>query len=281
MKENSLDNTLQQILKKLLLVVIGSGLISNALYIYGLSYYQGYIERLGFEYTFFPVGWDETLLWTYFASRELGASTVNLWTKLTGPILIVLMLVVYILARIWMAINEQDTTKKIKNTRSNYWFSHFLVKCRKLHRPTFNILYPPLRWLLIQEQSLWAFVASYFFLIVLIFIPFFIFIWVYFPMFGVTHGEYIGTKRLERYQKALCGDTDDYWRKCVEIDTSHLKNKRLPGMIEGRLIAKNGNLIGILTMTGPVTMTMSILHFHKTEKNPCFGKECKSMDKAN
>lgn len=77
-----MESTLHQILKKLLLVIIGSGLLTNALYILGLAYYEGYIVGLGFDYNLFPIDWNDALLWTYAASRELGISTIILWTTL-------------------------------------------------------------------------------------------------------------------------------------------------------------------------------------------------------
>ena len=52
-KNNAMESTLLKFLKKLLLIVIGSGLVTNALYIYGLAFYQGHIARVGFEYAFF------------------------------------------------------------------------------------------------------------------------------------------------------------------------------------------------------------------------------------
>ena len=273
MKDFAFENTLQKILKKILLVIIGSGLITNALYIYGLAYYEGYIENLGFEYNFFPVKWEETLLWTYFASRELGASTVNFWTKITGPVLLLVLVSSYFIARLWMAISisESNRNRKVKkNTR----LARFLVKHRAGNPRAFKIIYPPVRWFLIMEQSVWAFLASYFVLIVLFFVPLFIFIWVYFPLIGLRHGQNIGTKQFERYQSNLCSDENDYWLRCVQLSTEHLKDKSLPKTVAGRLIVKNGALLGLLTKDGPITMTMPSLFFQKTRKNECYKNEC-------
>lgn len=52
--QRDLPGTLITILKKVLLIALGSGQLSNALFIYGLAYYQGYIEAFGFEYQLFP-----------------------------------------------------------------------------------------------------------------------------------------------------------------------------------------------------------------------------------
>lgn len=280
MKDFTFENTLQKVLKKILLVIIGSGLITNALYIYGLAYYEGYIENLGFEYNFFPVKWEDTLLWTYFASRELGASTVGFWAKITGPVLLLILVVSYFIARLWMAISSSESSRNKRVNRSTL-LARFLVKQRKNYPKLFNIVYPPVRWFLIMEQSIWAFLASYFVLIFLFFIPLFIFIWVYFPLIGLKHGENIGTKRFELYQKDLCADKDDYWVKCVKLSTVHLKEKDLPETVYGRVIAKNGSLVGLITSDGPITMTMPSLFYQKTMKNECYKVECKIEETAH
>lgn len=280
MKDFAFDNTLQKILKKVLLVVIGSGLITNALYIYGLAYYEGYIESLGFEYKFFPVKWEDTLLWTYFASRELGASTVGFWTKITGPVLLLISVVSYFIARLWMAINSLDSNKRKRKNKGTS-LARFLVKRRKIYPKFFKVAYPPVRWFLVMEQSIWAFLASYFVLIIIFFIPLLIFIWVYFPLIGLKHGEYVGAKRFELYQKYLCAEKDDYWIKCVRLSTGHLMGEDLPETVYGRVVAKNGSLVGLITPDGPITMTMPPLFFQKTKKNECYQKECKEGETAH
>ena len=170
-KNNAMESTLLKLLKKLLLIVIGSGLVTNALYIYGLAFYQGHIARMGFEYAFFPIDWEDSLFWTYLASRELGMSTVNIWTKMGLPGILGFMFAIYMTARIWMAINANDATQSRVQKKKSLAFSRFLVKIRKWYPKRFKALFPVLRWLFNTEQSLWAFVASYFALIVLFFCP--------------------------------------------------------------------------------------------------------------
>lgn len=267
------ESAVQKILKKILLVVISSGLITNALYIYGLSYYEGYIGNMGFEYDFFPIKWDETLLWTYVASRDLGASTVSFWTKLTGPVMLLILVVSYFVARIWMAINAQGLTSN-RRVKRNFFLARFIVRLRANHPKAFRIIYPPVRWFLIMEQSIWAFLASYFVLIVLFFIPLLIFIWVYFPLIGLSHGEKVGVRQFEIYKKELCGRKNEYWNKCLKFSTSHLKDKDLPETIYGRVIVKNGLLVGLITPDGPVTMTMPAVFYQKSEKNKCYKLDC-------
>jgi len=272
-----MELTLHQILKKLLLVIIGSGLLSNAFYILGLAYYEGYIEGMGFNYNLFPIDWNDTLLWTYSASRELGVSTINIWTTLTGPAILVILITVYALARIWMSLSESSKNEKPKEPRKTRRLFKILIASRRAHPKTFKVLYPPLKWLhilLITEQSLWAFVASYFFLIVIFFLPILIFIWVYFPMLGVNFGRDVANKRLAEYKITLCGNRTNYWNKCIKLPTEQIKDATLPKIIEGRLILKNDELIGVLTATGPITISMPSTYYHQTTENACYEKDC-------
>ena len=82
---------------------------------------------------------------------------------------------------------------------------------------------------------------------------------------GNSHGEDIAEQRLVRYSDELCGDEDDYWNQCVKVPTKHLKDYELQTEIEGRLILKHGNFIGIFTEEGPVTMTMPSHYYQMTK----------------
>jgi len=262
--QSDLPATLIALLKKVLLIAIGSGLISNALFIYGLAYYQGYIETFGFEYALFPTDWNGALLWTYVASREIGISTVNLWTDMGASSLLVIAFSFYMLARIWMAsnrpLNKAGTLKRIPKRD----FANLLISLRRRSPKVFKVLFPPLKWLFNTEQSLWAFVASYFAMIVVFFIPIFLLIWVYFPMIGNSHGESIAEKWMTRYEQSLCGDSDGKWSQCIEVTTAHLKQYELTKKLCGRLIAKKDDLLAIYTNDGPVTVTRPTAFYFKT-----------------
>lgn len=173
-----------------------------------------------------------------------------------------------------MAINSLDSNKNKRNNK-NTSLTRFLVKRRKNYPRFFKVVYPSIRWFLVMEQSMWAFFASYFVLIIIFFIPLLIFIWVYFPLIALKHGENIGTKRFDLYQQDLCAKKNDYWIKCVKLSTDHLMREELPETVYGRVIVKNGSLVGLITSDGPVTMTMPLLFFQKTKKNECYQAECK------
>lgn len=183
---------------------------------------------------------------------------------------------VYMLARIWMAISESSNGKKTQKTHRSLRISRNLVRFRRRYPKTFKLLYPPLKWLLIKEQSLWAFVASYFFLIVIFFLPILIFIWVYFPIIGLDYGRNIANKWLAEYKTILCGGPEDYWNRCIKLATKHLEDKSIPPSIEGRLVVKNGELAGILTATGPITMSLPSTYYHQATINSCYKKDCTS-----
>jgi hypothetical protein len=268
----SIEILIRQIVKKILLVVLGSGLIGNALYVYGLSYYEGYIERLGFEYLLFPIEWSDAPLWAYFASREFGVSTVNLWVKFAGINVALIMLVTYVVARLWMAVNEQGDNDRRPASGTRRGGLRFLVKFRRKFPKVFRVV----QWLLIKEQSFWAFAASYFALIFVIFVPVFIFIWVYFPLVGLSHGEKVGARMLSIYKESLCGGSDDYWDACVRISTSHVDGERLSGFITAKLVAKKDNVLGLMTKSGPITITMPEFFYHEAKKNPCYLDGCKN-----
>jgi len=276
----SIEDVVQQTVKRVFLVVLGTGIIGNALYIYGLAYYEGYLESIGFDTLFFPVEWSEARIWTYFASRELGVSTVNIWVKFTGPFILIVMLVIYVTVRLWVAVSNSPKRRRPKST-----------KIRKLRRLVsfgrkFPLSYKFMTWLIIKEQAFFAFFASYFALIFMLFVPLILLVWVLFPSIGVSHGKHVGQKRLLYYEENLCGGDGDYWDRCVSIDTSFLNKADIPRSVRGRIIAANKNLIGLMTEKGPVTMTMPPALYVFGSSNPCYKKGCelskqKDADKAS
>ena len=274
MKAGNLEVIFLKALKRVMLVAIGSGLLGNALYIYGLGYYQGYVQTLGFEYNLFPIEWKDTLLWTYAASRELGVSSIELINQFTSPVLMTVIIVVYFIARIWMELSKAQVNSVRAKTKGkiNFKIAKKIYIFKQNHIWLFRLVYLPIKWLLIKEQSFIAFAASYFFMIFIIFIPFFIIIWIYFPLFGVNHGVLVAQKRLGYYEEYLCGGSEDYWSKCIQIDVSKLK--RYKGLIAptGRVLFRNGTLIAILTKNGPITLTMPKEFYFKTLKNPSYEK---------
>jgi len=267
-----MEDSLLRILKRFMLIIIGSGLLSNALYIHGLAYYEGFIDRLGFEYEFFPLPSSDVLFWTYSASRELGASSIIAITEFKQPILLTILGCVYLLSRIWIESSNQSNKTKIaapKKHKIKLFKKIYNFKLK--HKIIFYTVYIPLRWLILKEQSLMAFVTSYFFMVFLFFIPFFLLIWVYFPVVGLEHGKSVAESRIDNYINNLCGNEEDYWNECIKIGTEHIQNYDTPSVINGRLILKSGDLLGIYTKEGAVVVTMPSTYYLKTTKNICYG----------
>lgn len=269
-----MEDTILRLLKRFMLVVIGSGLIGNALYIHGLAYYEGYIDRFGFEYGFFPLPSSDVLFWTYSASRELGASSIETITKFKLPLLLTFLSSAYLLSRIWMeSSNKSKKPHNLAPKKHNIKLYKKIYKFRENHKVAFYFFYVPVRWLILKEQSLMAFIASYFSLIVLFFIPIFLIIWVYFPMIGVEHGKSVAESRIEYYKENLCGNEYDYWSNCIEFSTKHIVSYDAPNTISGRLILKTGKFLGVFTEDGPVTMSLSNDFYHVTTPNTRFGEK--------
>ena len=279
----SIENTFLKIIKRLMLIAIGSGLLGNSLYVYGIGYYQGFIKRLGFEYNLFPIQWGDSLLWTYEASRELGISSISLLNNITSPALLILLVAFYLVARIWMELSNIKPVNKSGKTRKkiNFKIAKKIHTFRKNHLLLYKIVYIPFKWLLMKEHSFIAFVASYFFMIFLIFIPLFIIIWIYFPLFGVHHGELVAVTKLEYFKENLCGSSEDYWNGCIKLNVSHLKNYEDVDSPLGRVLFKSGNIIGIMTEEGPVTLSMPKEYYFQTNINRCFKGGCSDTNKVS
>ncbi|SIT08944.1 hypothetical protein SAMN05421686_109128 [Thalassolituus maritimus] len=280
MESENLESVFLKIFKRLMLLAIGSGLLGNALYIYGLGYYQGYVEALGFEYNLFPIEWKDTLLWTYDASRELGISSIDLMNKFSSSALLILLLSLYIISRIWMQLSnvKSDNVKGKIKPKINFRLAKKIYSFKLKHIWVYRFIYIPTRWFLLKEQSFMAFAASYFFMLFLIFIPLFVIIWIYFPLFGVNHGELVAQKRLKYYESYLCGDLSDYWSRCIEINVTEPENYGGISNPIGRVLFKNGSLVAILTKEGPITLTMPPNYYFKPDRNRCFKNGCKEHE---
>lgn len=301
---SSFEESALIILKRIALLALGSGLIGNAIYIYGLGYYEGFISRLGFDYTLFPIQWSDTRMWAYQGSRELGVSSIEIIVQLPWWALLLLMFAVYMLVLLWMASSNLTKPKKSveeirhENAKTNEkvnkaWHSFkntiptlIRVKLNNLKNQLFklknNIIIKGLiglfRWFIVTKQSFVAFLASYFFLIFLFMLPFFAAIWAYFPMLGWEHGASIAKRRLTEYEKYLCGSKNDYWSQCFTIKLPSSDKEKKPNIVEGRLMLRNGDYIGLLSKKGsiihPIVMTLPKPYYFENIKNPCFEMKC-------
>ncbi len=272
MEQPVMEETLLKLLKKFLLVAIGSGILGNALYIHGLAYYEGYIGGLGFEYDFFPLDDSNVLFWTYMASRELGASSILALADFQVPIVFLSIGIVYLISRLWMEISNPSIKKNKKNyPKYDFQLAKKINSIKRKYGLRFMVFYVPLRWLILKEQSFIAFAASYFFLIFMAFLPIFIVIWIYFPFMGIAHGESVAKDAREYYQENLCGGDEDYWSRCITIRKEYLEDYKELSFVKGRVILNDSGLLGIYTKDGPVVIAMPKKLYLKSEKNKCYG----------
>lgn len=259
------ENNLNQAIKKILLVVLGSGVLVNALYLFGVSYYEGLIKSLGFELLMFPIEWSEGRLWTYMASREIGVSTVSIWIELAGPYIPLIMAVCYFTVRVWLKAKKRPKVKKGGPTGGRKKFLQFIARWKKKYPTCFSILL----WFVRTEDAFWAFIAAYSLMICVFFIPMFLIVWSFYPSFGLVYGEKVGERIRMRYDKELCGENNEYWSSCFSFPTKHIDQKGLPEQVLGRLVFKKDRIIGVYTKNGPITMTLPEDFYQITKKNAC------------
>lgn len=261
MKPANLESTFLKTVKRVIMLTIATGLLGNAMHVYGLGFYQGYIETFGFDFMLFPIEWKDGFFWTYIASMEIGFHLFDLMREITFPTFLIIFLSVYLINIIWIQLskikpdNRDETNKRKVNVK---WVYHLICV--------------PFKWLFIKKQSIITFCESYFFIIFLFFIPLFITIWTFFPWIGHYHGSLVARDYIKRYETVLCGDTEGYWERCIEINVSELNNPK------GIVLFKKDSLVGLFTKEGPVIVSIPRNYHYKVNRNPSSYKN--DCDKA-
>ncbi|EHS7465981.1 hypothetical protein VCSRO70_3446 [Vibrio cholerae] len=264
-----MELVVQRIFKRILLILAGSGMLTNALYVYGLGYYQGYVKAFGFEYAFFAIDWASAIIWTYYASRELGMNLIVLMGAYPYALFVIFPMV-YLFARVWSSLAVETTTSEIKSPSGhilkNYRAKACYVGFRRNNPKLYAFTLRPLEWLFAKEQAFFAFLASYFFLFILCLLPSFMSIWVFLPSIGSQHGQFVVSEYLDRKNGNLCEKDKNGWNPCISIKTKHIK--AYDPMIEknevtGLVILKNGTYIGLYTEDGAITMTLPVDFYYK------------------
>jgi len=254
--------------------------MTNALFIYGLAFYEGYVEGLGFDSSIFFIEWGEAILWTYHASRELGVASILLLGKVPSWFGWAFFVLVYLLLRISIYIFSTEPRRTIENKNNNFTIAKKIYFLRGKHPIVYKFLYRPVKWLFIAEQSVIAFIALYFSLLIALFLPVFILVWVYFPIIGVNHGERVANDRLEFLSKNLCGDKNDKWNQCIELSVENTKNEHVE--VVGRIIATNDDIVGMYTKDGPLTFIMPKKVYFKKSLKSLFKVDCnETVEKKN
>ena len=273
MKKNT-EQVIFKFLKRIMLLTIGSGLLGNALYFYGMSFYQGYIQRLGFEYVLFPITWGDSIFWTYIASQHIGMDIFELITGMTWQVTAVTFVSVYLIMRFWFLFATPNEKAERERAKRNRKFKRSLVKYRKDHPRMFKFVIKPIFILLGTEHAILSFLASYFFLVVLVFLPIFIVVWVFFPSVGLNHGKQIASEKYTKIEESLCVQSSSFWERCVKFELEKEIDEKMGKSVVGRMIVKKGNLAGIITEFGPLTITLPKSYHYISTRNKCFEKEC-------
>jgi len=246
------------------LTVIWPGILAiilAAISIFGLSYYVGYIEGMGFNYSLFPLdGWDSAIVWAYFACREYTAHVLK------GFNISTFFITVFVLVSLlfWFFSRRKNIF--------GYLYFRLLPKKKQI--------FPFVRWLLnpIIRELLRVFEWSYYFILILSGILYIYLTLITIPDYGKSFGQSIAIKQdkhFSEFEKNLCEQSAYYRNPCITVPTSHLKESNLPDKIEGSLIAKSETMLGIYTKNGPITMSMPEYIYYKSIENKCFDDGCK------
>lgn len=263
-----MEVVVQRIFKRVLLLLAGSGLLTNAMYVYGLGYYQGYVEAFGFEYAFFSIEWANAIVWTYYASRELGVNLIIVMGTYPHAVLVIFP-TVYLFARVWASLTTENAPSDVQvtnaNVLKNYRSKARYVRFKAKYSFLATYVLKPLAWLFAKEQAFFAFLASYFFIFILCLLPLFVSIWVFLPSIGNQHGQLVVSEYLERNSGNICERSDNGWSPCVSIKTKHLEmyDQVIEEEVTGLIILKNGSYVGLYTESGAITMTLPQNFYYK------------------
>ncbi|WP_419239067.1 hypothetical protein ACN08P_22850 [Photobacterium leiognathi subsp. mandapamensis] len=208
-------------IKAVLLAIFGTGLFAKAIQLYGLGYYEGFIEGHGFEYYLFPIDWDDTALWAYFASQDLG--TKFLGTLGISPLQFIIIAIVLFFSVLFglyyprysddIKTEETGSEKSLKNNLFISMIGSYAVMV-----------------------AVWLF-------------SLFILIWVFLPSVAFEHGETVAQKQMGNY-KQLCVKDNPYWNnKCISVSVNGVE-------YTGIIIVRNDDRVGLLTQKGALTFTL-------------------------
>lgn len=128
-------------------LLLTTGLITNAVYISALYYYKGLVAQLGFDSELFPITWADTTFWAYTASRQLGASYISgltnyLNTALSVASILLLLVIVYFVARLIMFLFKPKINKTVWNSYDKIQPMRKFVEWRKKRPIIVKITFP-------------------------------------------------------------------------------------------------------------------------------------------
>lgn len=270
----AIEKSVIRIAQRFAIFILGTGLFGNAVYIFGLSFYQGYLDGLGFDYEFFPIEWDDVLIWAYLGSAWLGFEILLALADYSRTILLLViiffMAFFFIAAKFFMYLDRPTFKIKRKSNISKERFTE--LKKIKRKRPIFyKVFYLFFLRMFFSKRSVYAYASSYFALIIIYLLIFFLVIWIFWPSFGDNYGQVVAEKERKRYEENLCFNKTGYWSKCIVVSANYIKTN--DEEVKGRLIVRDKNLLGIYTKNGAVTVALPKNYYFNNSKNPCYQKK--------
>lgn len=225
--DDTVDRILKSYLKPSLVVLFSSGFVLNAIFVAGLLYYQGYLRHMGFDYEMFPIARYDAFFWAYAASIYSGAKAITFWSSYFLALVPAVFITVFLVLRFWK-ICFSTTEKEGKKDSTP--------------RP-------------LAQNIVYSLTGVQVFLTGILLIA----VWTLFPLSALWLGESGARAVLSDKEGSLCTYKNSQWDSCIEFEVDGES-------IRGELLFKNGDLLGILTEDGPVTMSMPDTIFYLRDK---------------
>ncbi|WP_201349108.1 hypothetical protein [Neptunomonas japonica] len=213
-------------------IILATGVLTNAIYIFGQGYSRGFVSGLGFDYILFTTSWDEAPFWAYEASRMMGLYVVQIFLDVGWILYLYISLSVLLVIITFRVISTYLS-------KTNKSFDKDKIR---------NSINPEVGFFIL------SFSYSYLVTVAVFFVPIIVSVWVLFPYFAEKYGASVAFDRYSQYEKSLC-DTKYGWSGCIHIDSKYFPDYTGQDKILGRVVLKNDQYWGVLTENGPMTIS--------------------------
>jgi hypothetical protein len=217
-------------------IVLSTGVLANAVYVFGQGYSRGYISALGFDYSLFPTSWEEAPFWAYQASRMIGIHFVEYFISEGWVIYLYVAIgfifIIYFLKFISVCLNKIKKYLTESNLKDSF--------------P--SDFHPAVKFFM------FSFSLSYIATVAVFFIPIVLSVWVLFPYGAEKVGAFMSMKAYSSSDVNLCSTEYD-WSGCLYIDAENFPGYKEKEKVLGKVIIKNDKYWGVLTENGPMTIS--------------------------
>ena len=226
--------------RRIIVWIFASGLFLHAAYVFGLSFYQGFIYELGFELSFFPVTRYGAYLQAYYATLHGSAQFIGAVHWYFVLCMVPLLFVSFCLNRLLIA------------------FLNWTAPSAGPFRAWLRGKYPRFCEIFFDSSnSLQAWRNSYWIVQSMNLGAVLICIWLIFPSVAWFTGKSIASERIVEYEENLCFRNESPLNWCVQFEHEG-------ELVEGRILLKNGDLLGVYTSEGALTDTMPESYYNLT-----------------